>query len=36
MNMLSYREAVWHYPEGEFGYRKFWRKELEYNIESIN
>lgn len=31
-NVLSYGEAVWHYPEGEFVYGKFILKSIEYNV----
>ncbi|MFZ1785997.1 MAG: DUF6544 family protein [Ferruginibacter sp.] len=31
-NILSYGEAVWHYPEGEFVYGKFYLKSIEYNV----
>jgi hypothetical protein len=30
-NVLQYGEAVWHYPEGEFVYGKFYLKSIEYN-----
>lgn len=31
-NIISYGEAVWHYPEGEFVYGKFHLEEIEYNV----
>jgi hypothetical protein len=31
-NVLKYGEAVWHYPEGEFVYGKFYLKSIEYNV----
>ncbi len=34
-NMLSYGEAVWHYPEGEFVYGKFYLKSIEYNVTDL-
>jgi hypothetical protein len=30
--VLSKGDAVWHYPEGEFTYGKFTRKEIHFNI----
>jgi hypothetical protein len=35
MNLLSYGEAVWHYPEGDFVYGKFRLKNIEYNVKNI-
>jgi hypothetical protein len=32
----AYGEAVWHYPEGEFVYGKFYLKSIEYNVEFFN
>lgn len=32
LNLISYGEAVWHYPEGEFVYGKFRVKNIEYNL----
>ncbi len=31
-NILKYGEAVWHYPEGEFVYGKFYLNSIEYNV----
>jgi hypothetical protein len=31
-HLISYGEAVWHYPEGEFVYGKFRVKNIEYNL----
>lgn len=31
-NVLTYGEAVWHYPDGEFVYGKFYLKNIEYNL----
>lgn len=28
----AYGEAVWHYPDGEFVYGKFWLKDVRYNV----
>jgi hypothetical protein len=36
MNLISYGEAVWHYPDSAFVYGKFWAKNIEYNIMSLN
>jgi hypothetical protein len=35
MNLISYGEAVWHYPDSPFVYGKFLTKKIEYNILSI-
>lgn len=32
-NVMSFGEAVWHYPDGEFVYGKFELQEIEYNVE---
>ena len=29
----AYGEAVWHYPEGNFTYGKFYLKEVQYNVK---
>jgi hypothetical protein len=34
-NLMSYGEAVWHYPDGDFTYGKFNLKEIEYNVQSF-
>ncbi len=31
-NIWKYGEAVWHYPDGEFVYGKFYLKSIEYNV----
>lgn len=31
-NLPAYGEAVWHYPDGEFVYGKFWLKDVQYNV----
>lgn len=31
--VMSFGEAVWHYPDGEFVYGKFELQEIEYNVE---
>jgi hypothetical protein len=33
--VLSYGEAVWHYPDGEFVYGKFYLKSIEYNVSNF-
>ncbi len=35
LNLITYGEAVWHYPDGEFTYGKFTLKEIKYNLEGI-
>lgn len=35
MNIMSYGEAIWHYPDGEFVYGKFRLKNIEYNCDSV-
>lgn len=35
INVPTYGEAIWHYPDGEFVYGKFWLKEIEYNLKSL-
>ncbi len=32
INIWKYGEAVWHYPDGEFVYGKFYLKSIEYNV----
>ncbi len=34
-NTPHYGEAVWHYPEGEFVYGKFYLKSIEYNVANV-
>ncbi|HET7115518.1 MAG TPA: DUF6544 family protein [Hanamia sp.] len=31
-NIFSFGEGVWHYPEGEFVYGKFYLKDIKYNV----
>ena len=35
MNLISYGEAIWHYPDSAFVYGKFRTKKMEYNVTSI-
>jgi hypothetical protein len=35
MNLISYGEAVWHYPDSAFVYGKFRTKKIEYNLSSV-
>lgn len=35
MNLISYGEAIWHYPDTAFTYGKFRTKKIDYNISSI-
>ncbi|MHC1737742.1 MAG: DUF6544 family protein [Ignavibacteriaceae bacterium] len=32
INILTRRDAIWHYPEGKFIYGKFYLKNIEYNV----
>ena len=32
INIFKYGETVWHYPDGEFAYGKFYLKSIEYNV----
>jgi hypothetical protein len=32
INIWKYGEAVWHYPDGDFVYGKFYLKSIEYNV----
>jgi len=34
INVVSYGEAVWHYPEGDFVYGKFYLESIQYNLKS--
>ncbi|ULQ54714.1 DUF6544 family protein [Flavihumibacter fluvii] len=34
-NVLQYGLAVWHYPEGEFDYGKFYLKSIAYNVDDF-
>lgn len=35
INVMSYGEAIWHYPDGEFVYGKFRLKDMEYNCKIV-
>jgi len=35
INIMSYGEATWHYPDGKFVYGKFNLKEIEYNVSEF-
>jgi len=35
INVMSYGEAVWSYPDGDFAYGKFRLKSIEYNCKSV-
>jgi len=35
INIMTYGEAIWHYPDGEFVYGKFNLKEVEYNVSEL-
>lgn len=32
-NLSTYGEGIWHYPDGEFTYGKFYLKDIEYNVK---
>lgn len=34
-NIMQYGETVWHYPDGEFVYRKFRLKSIKYNVTEM-
>ncbi len=34
-NMMQYGETIWHYPDGEFVYGKFYLKSIEYNLKEF-
>lgn len=34
INIPTYGEAIWHYPDGEFVYGKFWLINIKYNLKS--
>lgn len=36
LNLPTYGEAIWHYPEGEFVYGRFNLVNLEYNLPQLN
>jgi len=35
INIMTYGETIWHYPDGKFVYGKFNLKEFEYNVSEI-
>ena len=35
INIMSYGETIWHYPDGKFIYGKFNFKEIEYNVSEF-
>ena len=35
LNMMTYGETIWHYPDGEFIYGKFKLKEIKYNVNEF-
>ena len=35
INVPTYGEAIWHYPDGEFIYGKFYLKSIEYNNRTL-
>ncbi len=35
INIMTYGEAIWHYPDGKFVYGKFNLKEVEYNVTAM-
>ena len=35
-NIWQYGETIWHYPDGEFVYGKFYLKSIEYNVPDFN
>lgn len=30
-----YGEAIWHYPEGDYVYGRFWLKDIQYNVDRV-
>jgi len=34
-NIMSYGEAIWHYPDGKFTYGKFNLQSVEYNVAEL-
>ena len=35
INIMTYGETIWHYPDGKFVYGKFNLKEVEYNVSEL-
>ena len=35
INVPTYGEAIWHYPDGEFVYGKFYMKSIKYNVSEF-
>ncbi len=35
INIMTYGETIWHYPDGKFVYGKFNFKEIEYNVSGL-
>jgi hypothetical protein len=35
INVLTFGEAIWHYPEGEFVYGKFYLNTIDYNVSEF-
>ena len=35
INIMTYGETIWHYPDGKFVYGKFNLKEIEYNVSVL-
>ena len=35
INIFKYGETVWHYPDGDFVYGKFYLKSIEYNVSDF-
>jgi hypothetical protein len=35
INVMTFGEAIWHYPDGQFVYGKFYLKSIEYNVSEF-
>ncbi len=35
INIMTYGETIWHYPDGEFVYGKFYLKSIDYNVSDF-
>ncbi len=35
MNIMTYGETIWHYPDGKFVYGRFNLREVEYNVSAL-